>query len=284
MNEAPWPAFGITTRFASHVPGVPLAFWETKDVTGAVRNLAAGAVPSVSLFADNRLAAARPDWVQVDGDGVRAERGGAPYFDWAVLCPSRPEVVQAATVWVDDAVRAQSAALAAPSLRLGDAGFAREGFCRCAVCLAETERRGLEAGAYRLERTAELVAHWRTRVAGRLYLTVYPDPYPGHLERRFGLDPGRLAPWVDAFVVPIYDLAYATTHWLETLCQGFCDRFGSHPFYVELYALGVEEARLAKALEVAAAYATGVLLAYERDGERLGRLATRFRPSGAGES
>jgi hypothetical protein len=268
-----WPRVGVMTRFAAHVGLAPLTFWETKDVAGARRALPAGAVPAVSLFADNRVGKSHPDWVQVGPDGERATRGGAPYFDWACLCPSRPEVAELAAAWVDEAVSVQGAQGDAPSLRLSDAGFAREGYCRCPACLQAADGAGLALEAYRTARVGELVRRFRARVPGRLYLTLYPDPYPGHLERRFGLGPEDLGPSVDAYVVPLYDLAYATTHWLESLCQGFADRLDGKPWFAELYALGVEEAALRRAFAVAGAYASGVVLAYERDAERLERVA-----------
>jgi hypothetical protein len=277
VADAALPRLGLTTRFVSHVGLAPLAFWETKAVAGARRPLPAGAVPSVSAFADDAVARAHPDWVQVGPGGVRAVRGAAPYFDWAHLCPSRPEVVALADAWVEEAVRSQAGA-ARPALRLSDVGFAREGYCACGRCAEEARRRGLDREAYRRAVAAEAIERWRRRLGpdGRLFLTLYPDPYPGHLERRFGLDPDRLRPSADAFVVPLYDLAYATTHWLETLAQGFADRLGGHPWYAELYALGVEPARLERAARVALAYAHGVLFAYGRDGGEVAALVERL--------
>lgn len=277
MADSPLPRIGLTTRFASHVGLAPLAFWETKGVTGARRPLPAGAVPCVSAFADDAVARAHPDWVQVGPGGVGAVRGAAPYFDWAHLCPSHPEVLALADAWVEEAVQSQAGAPHL-ALRLSDAGFAREGFCTCGRCADGAGRRGLDPEAYRLHVTAEAIDRWRRRLGpdGRLFLTLYPDPYPGHLERRFGLDPDRLRPWVDAFVVPLYDLAYATTHWLETLAQGFADRLAGHPWYAELYALGVEPARLERAARVALAYAYGVVLAYGRDRGEVAALLERL--------
>ena len=275
-----WPRFALSTRFPSHVGLAPLTFWETKDAAGAARALPAGAVASVSLFADSRLGRSHPEWLQVGAGGARAARGAAPYFDWDCLCPSRPEVVALAAAWVEQALAAQGPGGAAPSLRVSDIGFAREGYCRCHACLAAADAAGLDLGAYRIARVGALVRDWRARVPGRLYVALYPDPYPGHLERRFGVAPDVLAPSVDAYVVPLYDLAYATTHWLESLCQGFADRLAGKPWYAELYALGVEEAALSRALRVAAAYATGVVAAYDRDMERLVRMARLFGQPG----
>lgn len=277
-----WPRLAVTTRFRDHVGIAPLTFWEVKDVGGSSRAPAAGAVPSVSLFADNRLGRAHPDWLQVGPDGRPAARAAAPYFDWDCLCPSRDEVVAAATGWVEDAVAGQAAVATGEraALRLSDAGFAREGYCRCPACAKAAAAGGLGFEAYRVARVTELIRAWRERVPGRLFLTVYPDPYPGHLERRFGIAPDALDGVVDAFVVPLYDLAYATTHWLETLCQGFEERLAGRPWYAEVYALGVAEPAIERAIRVAGTYATGVAIAYERDGGRLGRLGKVLEPGG----
>lgn len=269
----PWPRVGLTTRFRDHVGRTPLTFWETKDVLGVRRPLAPGAVACVSLFADNRLGRDHPDWRQVAQDQSPAARGAAPYFDWDCLCPSREGVRRAAMAWVDEAVGAGVANGPGPaSLRLSDVGFAREGYCRCVACAEGAASLGLDIEAYRERRILSVLTDIRARVTGRLFVTLYPDPYPGHLERRFGVSPDALATLADAYVVPLYDLAYATTHWLETLCQGFADRLRGRAWYAELYALGVPEERLRRAARVALAYANGVVLAYERDAARLERL------------
>lgn len=105
-----------------------------------------------------------------------------------------------------------------------------------------------------------------------LSLTLYPDPYGDHQFRRFGVDVAQLAPLVDFFVVPIYDLHYSTTYWVESLAWGFRDLLGDTPFVVELYALNVDRKALLKAARVADAYADGILLAYERAPEALAVL------------
>lgn len=51
---------------------------------------------------------------------------------------------------------------------------------------------------------AEAAAH----IPGRVYLTLSPDPYPGHLYERAGLDLAALAEHVDEFVIPLYDMYF----------------------------------------------------------------------------
>lgn len=256
---------GVVTRFADHAKSFPWAFYEVKDVNGVHHAALPGTIPMVSVFGDNRLAKEHPEWVQIGPEGVRGDRS-APYFDWDTLCPSRDEVFRTALAWVGEA------ALSGKGLRLDDVTFAREGFCRCVVCEHQRTLRGLSLEEYRVARITEFVQVAQGLVTqGPLFFTLYPDPYPGHLERRFGVDPDRLGRWVDAFVVPVYDLAYTTTYWLEVIAAGFRDRLAK-PFWIELYGLGVEEKRLLKAARVAGAYGAGVLIAYDNDLAKLLRI------------
>ena len=247
---------GIVTRYRTHLEHFDVAFWEAKDVGGACRPPVPGTIPMVSFFGDNRVAGQHPDWVQ---QGPGGERGARPtrYFDWDTLCPSRPEVAALALRW------AEAALSGAGALRLDDVTFARRGYCTCSACQEGAAAAGLPLEAWRQRVLSNFVAAVRERAGARpLYLTLYPDPYPGHLARERGLDLQELAPLVDAFVVPLYDLAYSTTYWLEVLASGFRDLLGPHPWWAELYALGVPTPALTKAALVAGTYADGVLLAY----------------------
>jgi hypothetical protein len=263
----PMGRFGVVTRYRTHVAEFSPAFWETKDVGGARRPREPGAVAMVSCFGDNRVARRHPDWVQVGPGGMPATRD-APYFDWAHLCPTRPEVRELALQWI-------RADRGPEGLRLDDVSYARDGFCACAVCREEAARRGMSLPDLHRRVLLEFVQAVRRETSAPLYLTLYPDPYPGRLEEDFGLDVERLAGLVDTFVVPIYDLAYSTTWWVENLARGFRARLNT-PFFVELYGLGVDEERLAKAVLVAGAYADGVLVAYDSQLARLRRLASLY--------
>ena len=107
----------------------------------------------------------------------------------------------------------------------------------------------------------------RSRPDSGPYLTLYPDPYPGHLNERAGLDLDALAEYVDEFVVPLYDMAYETTYWLEVIASGFQDALDV-PFSVELYAVDVDVDNLIHAAEVADEYAESVCFGYEASNAR----------------
>lgn len=260
--------FGIVSRYRDHLARFRFGFYEIKDVGGAWHDPVPDTIPMVSCFGDNRVARAHPDWVQMGPGGMRATRD-APYFDWAALCPTRPEVRTMALDWL---AKSRPGPL---GLRLDDVTYARDHFCQCPVCTAEAGRRGVSLERLHQQILAEFVASVRARIPGPCYFTCYPDPYPGHLERRYGLDLEALAPHVDAWVVPIYDLAYSTTYWLEVLASAWRDRVAG-TLLIELYGLKVPESALAKAIRVASAYADGVVIAYASDLDQLVRLATQF--------
>lgn len=265
-------ALGVVSRFVDHLRYFAPAYYEVKGVTGIWHDVVPDAIPMVSVFGDNRLSQAHPQWIQIGPGGERATRSSR-YFDWDALCPSQDAVFEQGLSWVRAAIRPT----AVTTVRLDDVTYARENFCQCAVCLGSSRRRGLSLEEFRVERIAEFVAA-AYQLGPRLHMTLFPDPFPGHLERRFGIDVSRLAPYIDAFIVPLYDLHYATTYWLEVLAQAFQERLRSR-WYVELYGLQVSEAALLHACQVASAYADGVIIAYDNQLEKLRRIQDRLQES-----
>ncbi|MFC6862977.1 hypothetical protein ACFQGE_05820 [Halomicroarcula sp. GCM10025817] len=236
------------------------AFYEVKDVTGRAAEPVAGAVNMVSCFGDNAVEG-EEELLAFDDEGTAATRN-EPYFDWTYVCPTHDRYREGLLDIIEEAAAVNE------DVRLDDVGFPREEYCHCDRCerrFAESEFE--EWSAWRTEVITSFVAAARERVPGDLYLTLYPDPYPGHLEARSGVAIDDLDPYVDEFVVPIYDMAYSTTYWLEILATGFRDRL-STPFSVELYAVDVDIDDLAKAAEVAAEYGESVLFGYDASNAR----------------
>lgn len=266
---------GVVTRVAAEArsPAFDRAFYEVKDVTGRRTDPVPDAVNMVSCFGDTDAAEADPDLVPVDGEGRRATRDRR-YFDWSYVCPTHEGYRAALLDTIGDC------AAVAPDVRLDDVGFPRAGFCRCDRCTRRFEASDRDEWTdWRADVIAEFVRQATGRVPGRVYLTLYPDPYPGHLRTRSGIDPAALGTHVDEFVVPLYDMAYTTTHWVETIASGFRDRL-DRPLSVELYAVNVEVENLVRAAEVAAEYAEGVLFAYDADVART--AAERLADGAAG--
>jgi hypothetical protein len=259
--------YGAITRDADAVsrPVFDRGFYEVKDVSGRALDPVAGAVNAVSCFADNAAAASDPGLVPVDADGNRADRS-QPYFDWSYVCPTHPDYRAGLLEIVADC------ADAAPDVRLDDVGFPRRGYCRCDRCdrlFADSEFD--DRRAWRADVIGEFVADAAARVPGDCYLTLHPDPYPGHLRRRSGIDLDSVLGHVDRVVVPLYDTAYGTTYWLETIAAGFRTALAGGdpdgeprvPLAVELYAAEAALDDLVGAAEVVDAYATDVLFGYD---------------------
>ncbi|MFC7069026.1 hypothetical protein [Halobaculum lipolyticum] len=278
--------YGVVTRNAEEVewPEFDRGFYEVKDVTGRSAEPLATAVNMVSCFGDNAAAEANPDLVPVDGEGRPATRDRT-YFDWAYICPTHAEYRRGLLEIVADCAAVND------DVRLDDVGFPRQGFCRCDRCeaaFADSEYDDREA--WRASVITEFVAEATDRIPGRVYLTLYPDPYPGHLYERAGLDLEALAEHVDEFVVPLYDTHYGTTYWLETIAKGFESRLADLDveFSVELYAVNVDIDDLNHAAEVAAAYGRDVFFGYDASQavaalRRLRADAQEGKEYGAGE-
>jgi hypothetical protein len=210
----------------------------------------------ISCFGDNAAVEGNPDVASVADDGTLATRD-EPYFDWDYVCPTHAEYRRGLLEMIE------SAAAAHEDVRLDDVGFARPEYCHCDRCdehFADSEFD--DRDAWRANVITEFVAEARERVPGDLLLTLYPDPYPGHLYERSGLDVDALDAYVDEYVVPLYDMAYSTTYWLEVIASGFADRLAK-PLSIELYAVDVDIDNLIHALEVADEYGHSVLFGYD---------------------
>jgi hypothetical protein len=255
--------YGVVTRNEEEVgwSAFDRGFYEVKDVTGRAAEPLPSAVNMVSCFGDNHAAESSPELVPVSADGDRATRE-RPYFDWDYVCPNADEYRQGLLETVAEA------AATSPDVRLDDVGFPRAEYCHCERCdAAFADSDYDDRSTWRASVITEFVAEAAERVPGRTYLTLYPDPYPGHLRERAGLDVAALAPHVDEFVVPLYDTAYGTTYWLETIAGGFetlleAEADGT-PFAVELYAVDVDVDALIHATEVAGETAANVYFGYD---------------------
>ncbi|ADQ67348.1 hypothetical protein GL213_08860 [Halogeometricum borinquense] len=263
--------YGVVTRNPDEVewPDFDRAFYEVKDVTGRAAEPLPEAVNMVSCFGDTAAANSNPELVPVDGEGTLATRDQR-YFDWAYICPTNEDYREGLLEIVTDCADEN------PDVRLDDVGFPRDGYCRCDRCerLFDewVEENGVDGDEddwyeWRAEIITEFVAEAADRIPGRTYLTLYPDPYPGHLYRRAGLDIEALAEYVDEFVVPLYDVHYGTTYWLETIAKGFQSLLDpvDVPFAIELYAVDAEMDLddLIHATEVAESYAEHVCFGYD---------------------
>ena len=250
--------YGVVTRNEPELSwaGFDRAFYEMKDVTGRATEPVTDGINMISCFGDNAAVEGNPDVASVSEDGELATRDRT-YFDWDYVCPTHEEYKRGILEMVEDA------AADYPDVRLDDVGFARPEYCHCDRCderFAESDFE--DRGAWRASIITEFVGEARELVPGDLYLTLYPDPYEGHLYERNGLDIDAIAEYVDEFVVPLYDMAYTTTYWVEIIASGFADRLPK-PVSIELYAVEVDIDNLIHAVEVAEEYAESVLFGYD---------------------
>ncbi|WP_158055914.1 hypothetical protein [Halorussus halophilus] len=255
--------FGVVTRNPDELEWseFDVGFYEVKDVTGRAAEPVEGAVSMVSCFGDNAAAENTPGLVPVSESGERATRE-RPYFDWAYVCPTHDDYRAGLLEIVEDCAEVT------PDVRLDDVGFPRAEYCYCERCNRLFEESDFEdREEWRANVITEFVAEATDRIPGKTYFTLYPDPYPGHLYERAGLDLEALEEYVDEFVVPLYDMAYATTYWLEVIASGFEDVLDT-PFSIELYAVDIDLDDLVHAAEVADAYAEDVYFGYDASNAR----------------
>jgi len=271
--------YGVVTRNEEEArwPDFDRAFFEVKDVSGRSAEPIEAAVSMVSCFGDNAAGEENPDLLPVTPDGQPATRDRT-YFDWAYVCPTHDGYREGLLEIIEDC------AAVSPDVRLDDIGFPRPEYCYCERCNERFEawverRHDAGEGPPPSETDVEDRYEWRAavitdfveaaaeRVPGRTYMTLYPDPYEGHLYERAGIDLAAVEPFVDEFVVPLYDTHYGTTYWLETIASGFADRLET-PLSIELYAVDVDIDDLIHAADVAAEYGESVLFGYEASNAR----------------
>jgi len=250
--------YGVVTRNAEELdwPEFDLGFYEVKDVTGRHEDPVPNAVNMVSCHGDSATAGTEPDLVPVSESGERATRD-QPYFDWGYVCPLAEDYRNGLLTVIETCADVN------PAVRLDDVGFPRDDYCHCERCQNAFQHSDFDDWrAWRASVITDFVADATDRIPGKTYLTLYPDPYPGHLHDRAGLDLDALGAHVDEFVVPLYDTNYGTTYWLETIAKGFQSALDT-PFSIELYAVDVDVDNLIHAAEVADEYANDVYFGYD---------------------
>ena len=250
--------YGIVTRNAEEIgwSEFDLGFFEVKDVTGRQSEPIQSGINMISCFGDTKRAELEPDLVPISNAGEPATRD-RPYFDWGYICPSHNAYKGELLSLLSTCVKTN------PAVRLDDIGFPRAEYCYCETCESDFQASSYsERNEWRDSVITAFVADAVARIPGRTYLTLYPNPYPGQLSHRSGIDITALEPLIDEFVIPLYDMAYTTTYWVEIIASGFCELLES-PFSIELYAVNVDTDKLTHAAEVAAAYAENVFFAYD---------------------
>ncbi len=209
------------------------------SVDGTRREPLADAVNSIACWGDTATVRDEPARAAVTADGTRATPD-ADGHHWGTVCPTDPDY-RAALLERIERVGAMG------DVRLTTPGFPGASFCHCERCDREFAASDHEErDAWRTAVITDFVAAAAECVEGDLLATLYPDPYPGNLRERAGLEPSALAPFVDEFVVPLCDVGYGTTYWVESLARGFARELEglAVDLTIQLSADGVDADRL----------------------------------------
>jgi hypothetical protein len=249
---------GVLTGQPEPAEGFDETFYYVKPCTGRIKKPAGRVYNVISCFGDNVTARKRPEWVAVSESGKAVRTNRSHRFLWDHICPSVEEYKLQILDLVNDALKAE-----VTGIHLESIGFPRVEYCTCSRCVEKRKESNLEWTEWRAKTVTELVAEASKLVKENkksFSVTILPDPCFG--KERYGEDFRALAKYVDFFLVPIYDLAYSTTYWLETLAFGFSKQL-EKPLYIELYASypGPKIKNILSAIVSVSNYADGVILA-----------------------
>lgn len=249
---------GVLTSEPEPMEGFDLTSYYVKSCTGLIDKPASQVYNIISCFCDNITARKNPEWVAISeaGKAVRSNRDHR--FLWDHICPSVEEYKEELFNLIRETLKAD-----VTGIHLDCIGFPRSKYCTCQRCKEGWRESGLRWVEWRSKVVGDFVAHASKIVKGEsksFSVTLLPDPFFG--KERYGEDLRRLEKYVDFFLVPIYDLAYSTTYWLETLAYGFHKQLES-PFYIELYAAdpGPKLKNLLAAIVAISDYVNGITLA-----------------------
>lgn len=216
-----------------------LVHYVAEEVSGRRRAPLDGATNAVACWGDTGTVRDDPGRAAVTVEGTRATPGAEGHH-WGTVCPTDPDY-RAALLDRIEAVGAVG------DVRLTTPGFPGDDFCRCERC----ERRFAESAhddrvRWRTATVTRFVGDASDRVGGDLIVTLYPDPYPGNLRARAGLDPRALSAPADGFLVPLCSISYETTYWVESLARGFAAELADvdAPLAFQLSAAGAGVDRL----------------------------------------
>jgi len=230
------------------------------EVSGQCRSPRDGAINSIACWGDTGTIRDDSGRAAISADGTRAipETDG---HHWGTVCPTDPDY----RAEVLDRIETVGTA---GDVRLTTLGFPGTEFCRCDRC----DRRFATSDfddriAWRTATITRFVRKAANRVNGDLIVTLYPDPYPGNLRERAGLDPRQLEPTVDGFLVPLCSISYETTYWVESLARGFARELGKLdvPLTIQLSAAKAGADRLVDVSRQIEPYADSIVYGTTED-------------------
>ena len=254
---------GILTGKSEPVNGFDLTFYYVKSCTGKIDEPADNIINIITCFGDNRTARKRPEWVAVSESGKAVRTNRRHRFLWDHICPSVEEYKAVIFDLISETLKADVS-----GIHLDGIGFPMVEYCTCQRCVEGYRESKLEWVDWRSKVVSDFVgeASKLVKESGKSFsVTLLPDPCLG--TERYGQDLFSLSQYVDFFVVPVYDLAYSTTYWLETLAYDFYNQL-EKPLYIELYATtpGPKLKNLLGAIVAVSNYTDGIILATHDSG------------------
>ncbi|WP_330633153.1 hypothetical protein [Halocatena halophila] len=188
--------------------------YSTDNVSANKRPPLENVINTVACWGDTAAVRADPSLAAQTADGTRA----VPETDghhWGTVCPT-------SETYRTTLLERISTVGSVGALRLTTPGFPGAQFCRCETCERKFSASDIDDWhAWRARTITQFIRDASSHCADELYVTAYPDPYPGNLCDRTGLNPQKLTPLVDGFLVPLCSISYETTYWVESLARGF---------------------------------------------------------------
>ncbi|MEM2241680.1 MAG: hypothetical protein QXT06_05930 [Candidatus Bathyarchaeia archaeon] len=224
--------FGSFLFSPEKVEGFDFHVYRLKPETGVIGTPKEDMYNNIACFGDNVNAQKHPEWVAVSKDGPALRTNGKYNFRWDILCMTNPEY----RAWILDFI--ENAAKVASGITLSSIHFADHGFCVCPRCVELWRQSGLNWVDWRVQTVTNFIREARIRVKkwGKPFLVgLLPDPVLS--KERFGIDFDALAPYADAFIVPIFSKSYATAWHFETLARSF-KHVLKKPVYINIYVYG----------------------------------------------
>jgi hypothetical protein len=222
---------GVLTDKPEPVSGFDFTSYYRKTCTGKINKTGDHVINIINCFEDNRTARKKPEWVALSATGKAVRTNKNHRFLWDHICPNVDEYKTFLIDLINETLRSDCA-----GVHLEGIGFPESGYCSCERCIDKQKTSNLEESKWRslivtefIKEASKIVKETKKSFS----VTLMPDPCFG--EERYGQDVISLSKFVDFFIVPLYDLVYSTTYWLETLAYAFQHQL-KKPLYIELYA------------------------------------------------
>ena len=219
---------------------------------------------SVSVFAATRLVQKDPDYRAISREGLPALPGDINPRDglaWGWVCPRHPSYLETHVLPV---IRE----IPVPPV-LQDFQYPGENYCFCPRCCEAYARAG-SVEEVRRETLREVFRKVRS-LREDLWLTLHPAPCG--LDR-YGV-PEEVIAGVSAVLVPIYDLTYRLTYWMDDILFALTRRV-TRPIWVELYGVEPPVEGLMRALAVVARHPVEGVVFYIQTTAKLQELGERL--------